>query len=36
MEERGLQEVDTYVYRRQNTVAQLIATTLIMDLCVAM
>ena len=31
----GLHEVETYVYRRQNTVAQYIATRPIMDLCLA-
>ena len=35
MAEAGLQEVDAYVYRRQNTVAQFIATRPIMDLCLA-
>ena len=35
MGEAGLQEVDTYVYRRQNTVAQFIVTRPIMDLCLA-
>ena len=35
MAEAGLQEVETYVSRRQNTVAQYIATRLIMDLCLA-
>ena len=35
MEEAGLQEADTYVSRRQNTVAQYIATRPIMDLCPA-
>ena len=33
--EAGLQEVETYVSRRHNTVAQHIATRLIMDLCMA-
>ena len=33
--EAGLQEVDTYIYRRQNTVAQYIATRPIIDLCLA-
>ena len=33
MLEAGLQEVETYVSRRQNTVAQFIVTRLIMDLC---
>ena len=32
MVEAGLQEVDTYVSRRQNTVSQFIATRPIMDL----
>ena len=31
--EAGLQEVETYISRRQNTVAQYIATRPIMDLC---
>ena len=35
MLEAGLQEVETYVSRRQNTDAQFIATRLIMDLCLA-
>ena len=35
MAEAGLQEVETYVSRRQNTVAQFIATRPIMDLCLA-
>ena len=35
MLEAGLQEVETYVSRRQNTVAQFIVTRLIMDLCLA-
>ena len=30
----GIQEVDTYIARRQNTVTQFIATSPIMDLCV--
>ena len=33
MAKAGLQEVDTYVYLFQNTVAQFIATRPIMDLC---
>ena len=35
MAEAGLQEVETHVSRRQNTVAQFIATGTIMDLCLA-
>ena len=35
MAEVELQEVETYVSRRQNTVAQFIATRPIMDLCLA-
>ena len=35
MAEAGLQEVDTYVSRHQNTVAKFIATRPIMDLCLA-
>ena len=35
MVEVGLQDVETYVSRRQNTVAQLIATMPIMDICLA-
>ena len=35
MSEVGVQEVETYAARRQNTVAQFIATRLIMDLCLA-
>ena len=35
MAEAGLQEVETYVSRRQNTVAQYIATKPIVDLCLA-
>ena len=35
MAETGLQEVDTYVSRHQNTVAQFIATSTIMYLCLA-
>ena len=35
MAEEGLQEVETYVSSRQNTVAQLIATRPIIDLCIA-
>ena len=35
MMEAGLQEVDTYIYRCQNTVAQYIATMPIIDLCLA-
>ena len=33
MAEAGLQEVETYVFRRQNTVAPFIMTRPIMDLC---
>ena len=33
MAEAGLQEVETYVSRHQNTFAQLITTRTIMDLC---
>ena len=33
MAEAGLQEVETYLSRRHNTVAQYIATRPIMDLC---
>ena len=33
MSEAGLQEVETYVSRRQNTAAHYITTRLIMDLC---
>ena len=33
MEEEVLQEVETYVSRRQNTFTQFIATIPIMDLC---
>ena len=35
MAEAGLQEVDTYVSHRQNTVAQYILTRPIMELCLA-
>ena len=35
MEEAGIQEVETYVTRIQNKVAQYIATRTIMDLCMA-
>ena len=35
MAEAGLQEVETYVYRLQNTVRQFIATRPNMDLCLA-
>ena len=35
MEEAGLQEMDTYVSCRQNTVTQFIATRTILDLCLA-
>ena len=35
MTEAELQEVDTYVFRRHNTVVQFIATRPIMDLCLA-
>ena len=35
MEELGLQEVETYISHRQNTVLQYIATGPIMDLCLA-
>ena len=35
MAEVGLQEVDTYISRRQNTVTQFIATRPIMGLCLA-
>ena len=35
MAEAGLQEVESYVSRRQNAVAQYIATRLIIDLCLA-
>ena len=35
MSEVGLQEVETYVSRRQNTVAQYIATWPMMELCLA-
>ena len=33
MEEAGLREVETYAYRRQNTVAQFITTMRIIELC---
>ena len=35
MAEAGLQEVDTYISRHQNTMAQYIASRPIMDLCLA-
>ena len=35
LEETGLQEVETYISRRQNTVAHFIAVRPIMDLCMA-
>ena len=35
MAEAGLQEVETYVYRHQNTAAQYITARKIMDLCLA-
>ena len=35
MAEAGFQEVDTYAYRRHNTMAQYIVTMPIMDLCLA-
>ena len=35
MAEAGMQEVNTYVARRKNNVAQLIATRPIVDLCLA-
>ena len=35
MSEAGLQEIDTYVYGRQNTVSQYIVTIPIMGLCLA-
>ena len=35
MMDAGLQEVETYVYRHQNIVAQYIATRTIMELCLA-
>ena len=35
MAEAGMQEVDTYVYRRHNTVAQFISTRPIMYLCLS-
>ena len=35
MAEAGFQEVETYVYRRQNTVEKYIATRPIVDLCLA-
>ena len=35
MEEAGLQEVDTYIYHRENTVIQFIATRPIMDMWLA-
>ena len=36
MVEAGFQEVETYVFLRQNTVAQFIATRTIIDLCLDM
>ena len=33
LEEAGLQEVETYISRHQNTVAQFIVTSPIMELC---
>ena len=33
MEEAGLKEVETYVYRHHNTFSQFITTRPIMDLC---
>ena len=35
MEEVGLKEVETYVYRRQKNIVQFIAARTIMDLCLA-
>ena len=35
MADAGLQEVETYFYRLQNTVVQYIVTRTIMDLCMA-
>ena len=35
MAEAGLQEVETYIYCHQNTMAQYITTRPIMDLCLA-
>ena len=35
MAEAGFQEVETYISRRQKTVAQYISTKTIMDLCIA-
>ena len=35
MSEAGLNEVETYVYRRQNTFARFIETSPIMELCLA-
>ena len=35
MAEVGLQEVETYISRRQNTMSQYIVTRPIMDLCMA-
>ena len=35
MAEAGRQEVETYVYRIQNTIKKFIATRKIMDLCLA-
>ena len=35
MEDAGLQEVESYVSHRQNTVAKFIATKPIIDLCLA-
>ena len=34
MEESGLQEVETYIFCRQNTVAKYIVTMPLMDLCI--
>ena len=31
----GLQDIETYIYRRQNTVTQYIVTRTIMDMCIA-
>ena len=33
MREVGLEDIETYIYRRKNTVAQYIGTHPIMDLC---
>ena len=35
MVELGLQEVETYIFRRQNTITQFIMTRPIMNLCLA-